>query len=347
MNGPGPGNQRGHFEDFDVWQLHEEMLAAVGHTPFSAGDDFVMPLGGGFAARAVALVAARAGERPWGWKDPRTCLFLDFWEPLLPAASYLVLYRHPVDVVLSLLRRNTEPELSADPRLGFEAWTVHNRRLLDWSTRHRSRCFVAQTPAIAADFEGWVGRLADRFDLPLQASGAAAVLAPTELAASVREEERPRWERVIPEALDLYRQLEAIADLPGAAPRPAADPGTRLDVGDPRAPTELRLSEWLLFDLLQAQALRRQQRAAAEAFAAALDEQRAAAADLAAALEGERRAAAPLRQELIREQERAAALQRERDEVAARRDELAATLAAIERSRSFRLLAAWWRLARR
>jgi hypothetical protein len=355
MNGPGPGNPRGHFEDFDVWQLHEEMLAAAGHTAFSAGDDFTAPLVDGFAARAAALVAARAGERPWGWKDPRTCLFLDFWEALLPAASYLVLYRHPADVVLSLLRRNTEPSLNADPRLAFEAWTVYNRRLVDWCTRDRARCFVAQAPALAVDLDDWVRRVAGRFGLPLQPDGAATLFAPAELAAAVPEARRPPWERVIPEALDLYRRLDAIADLPAAPSAPPLAAETpREEAAGQRAPAEVRLSEWLLYDLLQAHAVRRQQTAAAEAFAVALEQERAAASEVAAALEEERGRSAALRQELVREHEEAAVLRQRLVESAARhhqamarRDELAATLTKIERSRSFRLVAAWWRIARR
>ncbi|HXT21102.1 MAG TPA: hypothetical protein VN923_10150 [Thermoanaerobaculia bacterium] len=352
LNGAGAGNPRGHFEDLDVWRLHEEMLAAAGHDAFSAGDDFQPPLSNGFVERARAFVAARAGQAAWGWKDPRTCLFLDLWQPLVPGAAWLVLYRHPADVVLSLLRRDTEPELRAEPRLAFESWAVHNRRLLAFVERHRDRCFVAQAPALASDLEGLVARVAERFALPLEPAQAASVLAADELARSLAEPERPAWERVVPEALELYRRLDALADLPGR-------PATEQDADEPEAATpasaaarerarpELRLSEALLYDLCEARALRRQQRAAAEAFAAALEEERAQSASLRQELvlardrvgESEGRAD-ELRHRLL---EMAARV----DDAAARRDELAAALAAVERSRSFRLVAGWWRLVAR
>jgi len=331
LNGPGPGNPRGHFEDLDVWRLHDEMLAAAGHTPLSPGDDFEPPRGDGFERRAAALVAARAGQRAWGWKDPRTCLFLDFWEPLVPEASYLVLYRHPVDVVLSLLRRNTEPEVRDDPRLAFRAWSVHNRRLLAWIDRHRERCLVAQAPAIAGDLEGLVRRLADRFELPLDPAGGRSLFVPEELAPSVPEAQRPPWARIFPEELELYERLEEIADLAGP-PAPTEPPVAGVE-GEPepdpsaaRAVPELRLSEALLYDLLEARALRRQQRSAVEAFASALEEERARLA--------------VTQRELGEEQAR------HRD-AAARRDELGGTLATIERSRAFRLVSGWWRLVGR
>ncbi len=359
LNGPGPGNPRGHFEDLDVWRLHEEMLAAAGHTAFSAGDDFQPPRGNGFERRAAALVAARAGQRAWGWKDPRTSLFLDFWEPLVPRASYLILYRHPVDVVLSLLRRNTQPELREDPRLAFRAWTVQNRRLLALLDRHRERCFVAQTPAIGADLEGLVRRIAEYFGLPLDAAGVRSLFARDELAASLPPEQRPPWERVIPEALELYQELEDVADLPGA---PAEVPGVAAadeedavdDAAGQRARPEVRLSENLLYDVLEQRTLRRQQRAAAEAFAAALEEKRGELAGTQEKLTAEHARSTELERRLAAEHARADGLERRLAELSARhrdaaahRDQLGSTLAAIERSRSFALLAGWWRLTAR
>jgi hypothetical protein len=57
------------------------------------------------ASRAAEILAARAGRPLWGWKDPRTCLFLDFWKARVPQAQYLCVYRNPLDVILSLARR--------------------------------------------------------------------------------------------------------------------------------------------------------------------------------------------------------------------------------------------------
>lgn len=358
LNGPGPGNPRGHFEDLDVWRLHEEMLAAAGHTAFSAGDDFQAPRGDGFERRAAALVAARAGQRAWGWKDPRTSLFLDFWEPLVPRASYLVLYRHPVDVVLSLLRRGTQPELREDPRLAFRAWTVHNRRLLALLDRHRERCFVAQAPAFGADLEGLVRRVAEYFGLPLDAAGVRSLFAPEDLAASLPPAQRPLWDRVIPEALELYQELENVADLPGAraeAPAGAAEEDDAADdAASPRAWRELRLSENLLYDVLEERTLRRLQRASAESFAAALEEKRGELVGTQQKLAAVHARATELERRLAAEYARAdgletrlAELATRHQDAAAQRDQLGSTLAMIERSRVFRLLSGWWRLRSR
>lgn len=43
-----------------------------------------------------------ANAETWGWKDPRNCLTLPFWQQLLPDMRYIVCLRNPVDVAHSL-----------------------------------------------------------------------------------------------------------------------------------------------------------------------------------------------------------------------------------------------------
>jgi hypothetical protein len=245
--GPVAGQPRGHFEDRDVHRLHEAILAAAGHTCFTADEAAVERVPPAFEEQARAFVAARADRPFWGWKDPRTCLFLDLWERHLPRARHLFLYRHPVDVALSLWRRNTEAELREDAWLAFRAWELSNRRLLAFRDRHPERCFVAYAPMVAADLAGFLERLAARLDLPLRPLGTgdlSALYDPEELVPSCRPA-RPVWEVLVPEALALYDRLEGIADLSsageptGTAP---AEPGRRR--------SSLQASETLLYALL-------------------------------------------------------------------------------------------------
>jgi sulfotransferase family protein len=338
LNGSGPGNPRGHFEDYEVWRLHDEMLAAAGYTALSVDDEFAAPLDERFEQRAAAFVASRAGKRAWGWKDPRTCLFLGLWHRVVPHASYLVLYRHPADVALSLLRRNTEPDLWENPRQAFDLWSVHNRRIVDLVERKRGRCFVAHATAFTSDLGTFVRALADRFELPLQPAGVDSLYSPRDLSPPVDERERPPWERIVPDALELFRWLESVADLPSVPPRPEALRSA--DVSEElieRSPDELRLAENLLFNLVESRALRRQQRVAAEAFAQALEGERARHAETQRAFAAERELAA-------RQRCRADEMEARHLDSSARRDELAAMLASIERSRAHALVRGWWRL---
>lgn len=307
----GVGQPRGHFEAPDFHALHEAILADSGQTCFTADDDALGGVGGVplvFEEQARALAEARADRPFWGWKDPRTCLFLDLWDRLLPRARYLFLYRHPVDVALSLWRRNTDPELRRDRWQALRAWELYNRRLLAFRDRHPERCFVAHAPGFAADLPGFLRRLAARLDLPLRGGNFHALYDAEELAPSCRPS-RFAWEELIPEALTLYDRLEEIADLPSSE-EPVAS-GRQLSM--------VQGSENLLYKLLKTNH----------------DEEIEAKLELA-------RLQPELARLKLQEEELRQRLGAAEEEARVLRQ----VLEEIEGSRSYSLIRAWWRLRR-
>jgi hypothetical protein len=104
--GPGSGNVDGHFEDIEFLKMHEEVLAD-NNLPTSGLTDAPID---GFSVyekaklKGIIKVKQQLYDQ-WGWKDPRTCLFLDVYQELLPEACYLVILREYQSVVSSLLRR--------------------------------------------------------------------------------------------------------------------------------------------------------------------------------------------------------------------------------------------------
>ncbi len=351
---PGLGNPRGHFEDSDFLDLHEEMLAAKGESCFSIGPDFEPPADVRFVDRARELVAERQSNDVWGWKDPRTTLFLEFWDHVVPDARYLFLYRPPVDVALSLWRRNGDLELREAPWRVILAWEVYNRRLLDFAARHPHRCHVAQVPAVAADLGTLVRALRDDLGVPLREDAVGAVYVPRELSVEVPP--NPVWEGLIPEALALYRLLEERA----ARPALGNGPG-ELSPESSRELVLLRAAETLLFALLErcdrkprtetpsidqrkAYHRIRMEDEAAVALDFALESGLPETSEMAAALVRERERIEELIAGLIDERERCAAAE-------ARAAELGRTIRGIEQSWSFAPTRAWWwlrgRLGRR
>ncbi len=99
------GNPRGQFEDEDFVRLHESILRDNGLD--SSMVRGLIPLHVSRAREDVAreLIRVREGHGLWGWKDPRTALFLSLWKRLLPDLRVLAVYRPPDAVVDSLLRR--------------------------------------------------------------------------------------------------------------------------------------------------------------------------------------------------------------------------------------------------
>src|SRR3954464_5611815 len=122
----GRGNRHGHFEDVELVQFHERFLARRGVSALAPPPDWEPRETPEEETAAREMVARRAALPLWGFKDPRSVLFLDFWRPLLPAPLFLLVYRHPVEVALSLLRRGIDLEVQLDPWTAIRAWNVYN-----------------------------------------------------------------------------------------------------------------------------------------------------------------------------------------------------------------------------
>lgn len=104
--GANDSNKDGHYEDIEFLRIHEEILSANGypatglihHKPIDISEYQLEKM------KAVVEVKGRRFDQ-WGWKEPRTCLFLDTYRQLIPGAKYLVIVRDHVSVVNSLLKR--------------------------------------------------------------------------------------------------------------------------------------------------------------------------------------------------------------------------------------------------
>lgn len=104
--GPGTGNIEGHFEDLDFVRLHEELLLSqkLPNTGFT--ENAVKNIEPRQMFRITSLINIKSRQQPqWGWKDPRTCLFLNIYRDILPEAHYLVIFRDYQPVVSSLISR--------------------------------------------------------------------------------------------------------------------------------------------------------------------------------------------------------------------------------------------------
>ncbi|WP_157975965.1 hypothetical protein [Lewinella sp. IMCC34191] len=103
--GSSPGNKFGHYEDMDFLEFHEELLAYHGKN-YDVTEPIQFTVPDGFRNRATTLITNRNGAYPqWGWKEPRTSLFLHLWDQLIDDSKYLIIYRNFEEVVDSLLRR--------------------------------------------------------------------------------------------------------------------------------------------------------------------------------------------------------------------------------------------------
>ena len=127
----GTGNTKGHFEDLDFVDLHRQALTAqginregwttVGNLTFEAE----------YLQQAKAAIAARNQRLVWGWKDPRTTLFLNCWQELIPQAKFIFVYRSPWDVVDSLFRRG-DSIFKTNPEIAIQTWVSYNQAIVNF-----------------------------------------------------------------------------------------------------------------------------------------------------------------------------------------------------------------------
>src|SRR5690606_15029365 len=116
------------------------------------------------AARDAILEGLAGGSQgaPWGFKDPRTLLTLEFWRQAAPQARLVGSFRHPVRVVRSLHKRGH----GMDMPTGLALWATYNERLL---ALHASSPFpIVSFDLPAAGYRAAIDALALHLDLPLR-----------------------------------------------------------------------------------------------------------------------------------------------------------------------------------
>ena len=150
------GNPRGHWESKSLLHFNNRLLGELGGTWFCPpllGPEEVSLMLHRHASRALAVLHDAHPERPWVWKDPRTCVLLPFWSAVLEQrAAYVLVVRHPFEVSDSLARRN-----GYTPRLSLALWERYTRQaMLGAAGRPLMVCTYDE---VLADPAAWCERL--------------------------------------------------------------------------------------------------------------------------------------------------------------------------------------------
>ncbi len=149
-------NPEGFWENRAIVACNDELLEATGGAwdhppdvpPLAADDPRVAHLVG---AAEAALDGLRVHER-WGFKDPRVCLTAPFWLDLEPELRFVICLRHPIEVALSLKRRNQNTY-----SLGLALWERYYASIL--ATVPPERRIVSHYDAFFVDPERELARV--------------------------------------------------------------------------------------------------------------------------------------------------------------------------------------------
>src|SRR4051794_10291952 len=149
-------NPEGFWEHRAVVACNDELLEATGgswdHPPELGPQGADDPRVAHLVESAAAALAGLRTHSHWGFKDPRVCLTAPFWMDLQPDLRFVVCLRHPLEVALSLKRRNQNSY-----SLGLALWERYYATVLDVVPAERR--LVTHYDTYFLDPEGEVARL--------------------------------------------------------------------------------------------------------------------------------------------------------------------------------------------
>ena len=228
---PNISNVDGHFEDMDFFRLHEHILRFnQSGWQYTGEKDLEIPEC--YRQEMRRLVRMRSGRYElWGFKDPRSTLFLDAWYEELEEPYTIVIYRHYTRTTMSLhhrackdwLTNPTGKELAfwQDPSLGYQMWLAYNRRLIEHVRRHPDRCMVVSQEAILNGYP-LIQELNRRYDLHLDEEAASGI--DVMKVSSAIPDAPPPGEELEKELAEVWNALEEWSVAPaGAVPGGTGD----------------------------------------------------------------------------------------------------------------------------
>jgi hypothetical protein len=207
------GNPKGYFENIDFMRFHESVLYSLGidRIGWTLEENISPPEY--FVDIANVLIRDNASfTHSWGWKEPRTTLFLNFWGDLLKEAKFLFVYRAPWEVIDSLYRRGDDI-FHHHPELAPKVWMSYNKKILDFYRSCPDRCLLTNINSIISDPASLTETIKEKFGISL-ATPDSGLYDCTSLKRQVSQSQRPGIvQRHFPEVFALYCELNSTAGI--------------------------------------------------------------------------------------------------------------------------------------
>jgi predicted nucleic acid-binding Zn-ribbon protein len=204
------GASERHFENLDFFEYHKAVLRSQGVNEDGWTLQETIEVDDHFVGQAKELIAKNAVSAVWGWKEPRTTLFLEFWANLLPEAKFLLLYRFPWEVVDSLYRRG-DKIFKSQPDLAVKMWQHYNQKVLNIYNQFSDRCFLVNLHILLNHLDTVIPAINQKLQLNLTLPS-STLYNPSQIHKQSIEGHRASLiAHYFPEAIEMYRELEARA----------------------------------------------------------------------------------------------------------------------------------------
>lgn len=205
------GNIKGHFENKDFVDFHEKVLYSLGINQIGWTLERDLSPPPAYQDEAKSLIESNLSEhQPWGWKDPRTCLFLSFWYSLIPNSRFLFIYRSPWEVLDSLFRRGDDI-FHRHPEFALQIWMSYNQAILDFYQQYPDRCLLLSLNQVTRNPHFLIEAIATKLKINL--SNVDQSLYESKLLQQLsHNSQRPYQVKLFfPSAFALYEELNAVS----------------------------------------------------------------------------------------------------------------------------------------
>lgn len=215
--GPGQGNVRGFFESVDFVDFHQMVLHSQGINEIGWTLQEKFDIEDQYVEKAKEIISKNLQSSVWGWKDPRTTLFLDFWLDLLPDVNFLLVYRSPWEVVDSLYRRGDDLFLE-HPELAVKVWMHYNQKILEFFDQNSERCLLTSIYNIVHKTQSFIHAINQKFKVNL-VTPKSDIYDQSLLNTQVSNDHRSTLVgHHFPQALDIYQELNTREVQPDEVP---------------------------------------------------------------------------------------------------------------------------------
>ncbi|MGN6647013.1 MAG: capsular polysaccharide synthesis protein [Cytophaga sp.] len=162
----GAGITRGRYESLDFYNFHRKLLKKLNLDPDGWDLTDIRIPDKAYENEAREIIEVNKTNL-WGWKDPRTILFLDLWAKLIPDACFLFIYRSPVEVADSLYRKGVNPVLETHPEKVFDAWLYFNRLMLEYHERFNDRSLLLHANSFVHGYAECIQMINEKLEINL------------------------------------------------------------------------------------------------------------------------------------------------------------------------------------
>ena len=214
-----------HYEDLAFLQLHRRILSANQLDTQGYLTDEAISINPRFHEAAQTIIHDRQQHAQWGWKEPRTCLLMDFWREHLPGAYVLLVYRHYENVADSLLRRKLDHpkrfrrwfynlrfhDKQAHVAHYIAVWNRYNQDLLHVVKQSPDNTLVLRIKDIVSHSDDIINYINREWGFKLDTELANTIFEQKRLKQKTHyvDLEHPQVKAVTPEAQATYEQLDS------------------------------------------------------------------------------------------------------------------------------------------